>query len=300
MTERILIVDDDEIMRTILAEAVGVAGYVAETAEDGLVAWQMLDADPARFDLMLLDKQMPRLDGIGLLRRVKGDGRFQEFPIVMLTGDVQQHDIVDSLAEGAYYYLTKPPAEEVLTQVIRSALEIYRAQRELRAHVGRRKSSLKNLCRAEFRYRTLEDARDLALWLADASQDAERTVHGYSELLVNAVEHGNLGIGYAEKGLLVGQGIWADEIASRLTRSPYCERWVSVNVEIASGACRVRIVDEGEGFAWEDYLDFSPERAFDLNGRGIAMAKALSFDALEYSGNGNTVTTTVMLRTGTS
>jgi hypothetical protein len=49
------------------------------------------------------------------------------------------------------------------------------------------------------------------------------------------------------------------------------------------------IQDEGDGFDWQKYLDFDPERAFDPHGRGIAMARMMSFDALEYQGKGNTV-----------
>ena len=58
-------------------------------------------------------------------------------------------------------------------------------------------------------------------------------------------------------------------------------------------ACLVTITDQGEGFDWKAYVEFSPERVFDLNGRGIAMSKALSFDSLEYVGNGSSVVATV-------
>jgi hypothetical protein len=57
----------------------------------------------------------------------------------------------------------------------------------------------------------------------------------------------------------------------------------------------VTIIDQGDGFNWQPYLEFSPERAFDLHGRGVAMSKAASFDSLEYQGNGNTVVTRVKL-----
>ena len=49
------------------------------------------------------------------------------------------------------------------------------------------------------------------------------------------------------------------------------------------------------GFDWKAYLEFSAERVFDLHGRGIAMSKAVSFDSLEYQGNGNTVVALVKL-----
>jgi CheY-like chemotaxis protein len=76
MTARLLVVDDDELVRVLMEEILGQRGYAVETVEDGQAAWQAIDLDPARYDLMLLDKQMPRLDGISLLRRIRADNRF--------------------------------------------------------------------------------------------------------------------------------------------------------------------------------------------------------------------------------
>ena len=87
MPVNLLIVDDDEMVRAITQEALESCGYVLETAADGLVAWERIDSDPSRFDLILLDKQMPRLDGLSLLKRMKSDGRFQDLPVIMLTSD---------------------------------------------------------------------------------------------------------------------------------------------------------------------------------------------------------------------
>lgn len=295
MAENLLIVDDDEFMRSITQDVLEQAGYSVEVAEDGLAAWEKIDIDPSRFDLMLLDKKMPRLDGIALLKRIKSDDRFKELPVIMLTGDNQQQDIVDGLAEGAYYYLTKPSTEDVLKLVIKNALDEFRQKRELRSLVGHQTKNLRILRQAEFGFQTLQEAKDLALWLADASLDPGRTVNGYSELLINAVEHGNLGITYAEKSQLLREERWADEVESRLKNPLYSERLVKVVMEKTASACIVTIADQGSGFDWQNYIGFSPERAFDLHGRGIAMSKVMSFDDLEYLGNGNTVVATVRI-----
>ena len=296
MTAKLLIVDDDEITRLVTRDDLQQCGYTVETAEDGLAAWEIIDRDPSRFDLMLLDKQMPRLDGISLLKRIKSDGRFKELPVIMLTGDNRQEDIIEGLAEGAFYYLTKPSAENVLQLVIKNALDEFRQKCELRALIGKQANNLQLLRRAEFCYRTLSEARDLALLLAEASTVPDRTVNGYSELLINAVEHGNLGITYAEKGRLLRDERWEDEVEARLQYPQHSAKTVNVTLEKTAGASIVTITDQGDGFGWQAYLEFSPERAFDLHGRGIAMSKATSFDNLEYLGNGSSVTTTVFSR----
>jgi hypothetical protein len=139
----------------------------------------------------------------------------------------------------------------------------------------------------------MQEAQDLALVLAEASMDSHRTVNGYSALLINAVEHGNLGIGYADKSQLLQEGRWADEIESRLHHPSYSDRKVNVVLEKTVTSTAVTITDQGRGFNWHNYLDFKPERAFDLHGRGIAISRAVSFDSIGYLGNGNTVVTTV-------
>jgi CheY-like chemotaxis protein len=294
MTATLLLVDDDEFIRLLTQEVLEQCGYKVETAEDGQAAWEKMDQAPAGFDLVLLDKHMPRLDGIALLKLIKADARFKELPVIMLTGDNRQQDILEGLAEGAYYYLTKPSTEEVLKLVIKNALDECRQKRDLRALLGQQKNNLSLMHRAEFRYRNLSEARDLALLLADASLDPGRTLNGYSELLINAVEHGNLSISYAEKSTLMNEGRWAEEVETRLQHPDFTDRRVNVTLEKTANANCVTITDQGNGFDWQAYVEFSPERVFDLHGRGIAMSKVISFDGLEYLGKGNSVVTTVL------
>jgi CheY-like chemotaxis protein/anti-sigma regulatory factor (Ser/Thr protein kinase) len=297
MSDKILIVDDDEFFRSLTREVLEQCGYAIETAADGIEALDKINSDPSRFDLVLLDKQMPRLDGIGVLKRLKSDPRLVNLPVVMLTGDSRQEDITEGLAEGAFYYLIKPSAENVLKLVIKNSLEDFRQKRELRDLVGRQENNLQLLRRGEFTYSTLEEARDLALLLADLSLDPGRTVSGYSELLINAVEHGNLGISYAEKSMLLREDRWSEEVELRLKHPQFSKRFVSVTLTRTDTSSTVTITDQGKGFNWRDYVEFAPERAFDIHGRGIAMSKAISFDSLEYVGSGNTVVTMVRFPT---
>jgi len=227
----LLVVDDDDFFRSLTRETLEESGYKVDTAEDGLAAWEKIDRAPAQFDLMLLDKQMPRQDGISLLKRIKADARLKELPVVMLTGDNRQQDIIEGLAAGASYYLIKPSAEDVLLLVIKNVLDEFRKKRELRELVGKHESSQSLLRRADYSFRTLAEANDLALLLADASMNPTRTVNGNAELLINAVEHGNLGITYAEKGQLIAAGRWEEEVATRLRDPRFAARFVEVTLE---------------------------------------------------------------------
>jgi anti-sigma regulatory factor (Ser/Thr protein kinase) len=131
--------------------------------------------------------------------------------------------------------------------------------------------------------------------LANACPDPERVVVGLSELIINAIEHGNLGITYEEKTRLNQDGEWLREVERRLQSEEYADKRVVVDFERGPLSIRIRIADEGAGFDWHGYVDPDPERAFDNHGRGIAMSKLLYFDSLEYHGKGNEVTVEVFL-----
>ena len=140
----------------------------------------------------------------------------------------------------------------------------------------------------------MEEARDLGALLANTCPDPPATVIGLTELLVNAVEHGNLGITYEDKSKLYATGGWSDEVHRRLALPENASKRAEISFERADGQLRFTIRDQGRGFDWQTYLQIDPLRAFDTHGRGIAMANRLSFSVIEYRGCGNEVVGTVV------
>jgi light-regulated signal transduction histidine kinase (bacteriophytochrome) len=118
---------------------------------------------------------------------------------------------------------------------------------------------------------------------------------GVWELLINAVEHGNLEITYADKTRLMQERRMLAEVAERLERPEFSHRIAVAVLERDEHTLTLMVEDDGPGFDWTPYLQLSPERAFHTHGRGIAMANALSFDELIYEGRGNRVTARVQL-----
>lgn len=292
---KILIVDDDNFNLLVIGEHLAHLGYAVDVARDGQEAWDKIGVNHKQYDLVLLDKVMPRMDGITLLRLIRANTSLSDLPVVMLTSANKPEDIVEGLAAGAYYYLIKPATQEVLSRVVQSALDESKKRDDLLERLGQHQNNLRLLRMAKFSYHTLQEARDLALYLADLSLNPERTVSGYSELLINAVEHGNLGITYAEKSQLLAENRWVEEVERRQKSPQHLEQVVEVAVDKSDDKVAVTITDQGNGFDWQRYLQFEPERAFDLHGRGIAMSKGLSFDRVEYVGKGNVVVATVLL-----
>jgi hypothetical protein len=172
---------------------------------------------------------------------------------------------------------------------VRVAIESNQHLSELRPELLQGKQGVHLMNRGRFTVKTLSQANTLSLLLAQVCYHPEKVWAGLSELLINAIEHGNLEISYAEKTQLLELGLWEQEIIKRINSEKYHDRFVQVFFEKTVNRVRFLIEDAGKGFDWNRYLDFSPERAFDMHGRGIAMAHKFSFDAITYYPPGNKV-----------
>jgi len=290
---RLLVVDDEPLNLEIILEYLEDGPYETITAEDGLEAWNKLEAQPDGYDVVLLDRMMPNMDGLEVLRRIKAHPVLQSVPVILQTALAGADEINEGLAAGAHYYLTKPFEEQMLRSVVATAAEDrfrYLKMQEQSEAAGR---TLGMLQEGRFRLRTLEAARDLATVLANAFPDSRRVVIGLSEMLLNAVEHGNLEISYEEKSELKEAESWEEEIDRRLADPRYAGREVEVQFGREPGRIWVRIRDQGNGFDWQQYMDIAPDRVFDTHGRGIAVSRLLSFDSVEYQGVGNEVIVSV-------
>lgn len=292
---RVLLVEDDEIISLLIEDALTEVGHQVVTQKDGQAAWDQLQSGDSAFDVILTDRNMPRMDGMALLRKLKSASHLRDIPVIMETAETSAESIQEGIDQGAHYYLTKPFKPEVLVAIVNAAIEQYRDHRQLKETARRAERPFACLHHGSFRFASLEEGRMLANFFAQAAPDPEKRVIGLQELLINAVEHGNLGLSYQDKTELLMEGRWQEEVERRLGLPAYRERFVEVLFERIPQAIRFTIRDQGEGFDWRKYLDFDPARIFDPHGRGIAMARMMSFSALEYQGNGNTVLATIEL-----
>lgn len=292
----LLVVDDEEFIRAVMDKLLSDTGYAVTLAADGEEAWQMLDSAQNNFSAILLDRIMPRLDGMGLLARIKADERFAHIPVIFQTAINQPSDIAEGVKAGAFYYLVKPVDKEVLYAIVESAVSTYHFSDEFSLVASQEQVNLSHILqRSQFRLRTLAEARALATALSNYYPQPQRVALGIAELLINAVEHGNLGITYQEKSRLLQEGGWEGEIERRLALPEHAKKMVDVQLEHKPQQICLTISDCGEGFDNLKYMEMSPERAFDPNGRGIAMSKMMSFDTLEYKGKGNQLVAVVKI-----
>jgi CheY-like chemotaxis protein len=297
MTERqILVVDDEVVNLEIIREYLDAPDYRLVLATSADQAWERMDCTGERYDLAILDRMMPGMNGIELLRKMKADERYRDIPVIMQTAATSPDQVREGIESGAYYYLAKPYEPETLATIVRAALDDIARREEASRHASAHVKAMELLDRAAFRYRRLDEIGPLIEVLASLCPVPDQAAGGLTELLVNAVEHGNLGISYAEKKRLRQDNAWEAEVDRRLELAQYCDRWVRVDVLRHDDRIEFTVSDEGAGFDWQRYLEFDPLRAADPNGRGIAMARMLSFASLQYAGCGNQVTAIVTIR----
>ncbi|ABC32121.1 Response regulator containing a CheY-like receiver domain and a GGDEF domain [Hahella chejuensis KCTC 2396] len=295
MHEQILAIDDDERNLRLIRAYLADTGYDLITAADGEEGWGTLERHLFKVDLILLDRMMPKMDGIAFLQRLKEHPSAKDIPVIMQTAAAESGQIREGIDAGAYYYLTKPYEEEVLISIIKAALEFGKESHKLMMELGKNKS-LRHMARQlTLSFATVEEAEQASILLADLFPFPPKVVTGLAELLVNAVEHGNLGITYDEKTDLNLQGEWMNEVQRRQKLPENQNKRVQVEFARTDDAITIAITDQGPGFNWREYLQISVERATDNHGRGIAMANLLSFDEMTYEGDGNRVVCKVLL-----
>lgn len=289
----ILIVDDEPINLDIICAHLENDHYKLVTASNGQEAWALLESSPGAYDAIILDRMMPGLDGMQVLTNIKDHESMEQIPVVMQTAKAENQDIVAGLKAGAYYYLTKPYDGDVLKTIVRSAVNDRLHEKSLRESLREGRQIFDLMTFGRFRIRSLRECNLVASQVAHLCPQPHRVVTGISELLINALEHGNLKIGYQEKSSLMRRGMWQIEVERRLQSREHQGGFIELEFQVGRESVQIRVRDQGEGFDWTPYLDFDPNRAFDPHGRGIAVARLSSFDDLEYIGDGNEVLATV-------
>lgn len=285
----VLVVDDDATARMLMSSVLLDHGYTPLEFKDGQQAYSWLLQNPTRAEAVLLDRQMPELDGLSMVRLLRQKPELAALPVVMVTGANSPDDMQEGISAGVFYYLTKPLNVSVLATIVAAAVQESRHRRLLHRQLAQRNEDLAMLKKARFSLQTVAQAERLSLLLAPLFPQPERALNGIAALLLNAVEHGRLRIGFERKAALLAEGRWLEEIR-KLERAPQFEgQTIEVEIERFGNRCRMTITDPGVGFDWRRFLELSVDRATAKNGRGIAQARASSFDKMMFNETGNIV-----------
>lgn len=285
----VLVAEDDAASRAYIQDAVESLGFQCEVTCDGI---EVVEAfRKSKPNIVLLDIQMPRKNGLEALYEIRQADA--NVIIIMMTAYGNEESAVQAFRIGANDYLNKP----IRTKDLRALLKKYEAA------VVTQKQKQKIFSFVKSRKLILEIPTDYELMLPISNLLAEEvatalakpydmgTRLGFYELLLNAFEHGSLGIGYHKKREYIESDNlrFQELIQERLKDPALSEKMIYVEFNATPEEVSVTVTDEGNGF---DYGSIKSELnspdVFRGSGRGIIICKC-QFDSVEFLGKGNSV-----------
>ncbi len=293
---RILIVREPSAVELGTSDRLVSIGYGVTVAEGADSALALLRDDPDAFDIVISEVSHDASVGLDFLGWLKSDPQVWNKPVIMLTGGEPDKDHTALLNAGAHFCLNHGVDDEKLRSAVSASVIDGKHTNRIREEVRDWTSGIGRIVAGTFEIRTLDQARKLSTMLSLACPDPQSAAIGLSELMTNAIEHGNLGITYDEKCRLLESNSWFREIDRRLARPENQGKTVTIEFESTDDEFRFRIIDQGPGFDPEPYMEIDPARTVHAHGRGISMAAQFCFDRVDYVGRGNEVVATVSSR----
>ncbi len=237
--------------------------------------------------VFLIDATVPDIDFEECIESIDPAFRDANGPVIAVIDSEGSQDTEALKAKGASKVFDVRLGQRALRLLISIEIEEFDRVRLLRSELRKRSSAIGQIVKGEFRFKTRREAQNLATMLSMTCPNPMPIAIGLTELFINGVEHGCLGIGHDEKGRLIEEGILAEEIERRRALPEYCDRVVTVVFRREPNCLYFEVHDGGDGFDFMAYLDNS-EGHSKKHGRGIMMAKGC-FESLSYKGNGNQV-----------
>lgn len=119
---KLLVVDDSSTMRRIIKNTLSRLGYeeVLE-GEDGVQGWAALNENPD-IGMLITDWNMPEMNGLELVKKVRSDARFNDLPIIMVTTEGGKAEVITALKAGVNNYIVKPFTPQVLKEKLSAVL----------------------------------------------------------------------------------------------------------------------------------------------------------------------------------
>ncbi len=284
----ILVIDDEKSIRDMLRAGLTRYGYNFHDAADGTKGIEVYKR--TRPDIVLTDVKMPEMSGLEVTRALKEIEYNAD--IVIMTGYGSEELVIEALRSGATNYIKKPISLNELFTILDGII----LNRERR----RKSEIIKDF--VVFEKKKLVIDNDIShIWgvinqilfnipneVSDTALEGMRL--GLYEIILNAIEHGNLGILYEEKSEAIQNNTYLTLLESRSSQVDRKQKRVFIDCNIDHMELSVEIRDQGKGCDFHEFAE--PENREEIlraHGRGIFLA-SLYFDRLEYEEPGNTVT----------
>jgi len=290
---QILIIDDEEAVRNVLEIALTEKGYEVAVAENGKKGLELFKKK--RPEIVLTDVMMPEMTGLEFTRFLNEMNT--DTDVIVMTGYGTEEVVIEALHAGASNYIKKPILFEDLFSIIDRII----TKRKNKRRVEPAKDAV------VFEKKDLVIGNDLStVWgavnqlLFNLHSGIDRNVVegmriGLYEIIVNAIEHGNLGITYEEKSRAQKNNSYVQLLQDRKNKADEEEKKVRISSTYDREWLIIQIKDDGKGFDYRGIPEArSSETMLASHGRGIFLT-SLYFDTLSFIDPGNAVRLTKKL-----
>lgn len=288
---KILLIDDEPLVRDELGGLLRDENYEVSTAGDGEEGLALFRTSQP--DMVITDVRMPRRDGLSVAVTIRRED--PTVPVTVITGHGSEAMAIEALRAGVTDFIKKPVRLDDLIAAL-ARMEAARCppateRDELPGSVELREQA--------WSYDVSNDPSaiprfvDHLLRRCAAGLDRTDVLElslALRELILNAVEHGNLGLTYEEKTHALESGTMERLLRERAGQAQLAGRRVTVTARRQERRLIVHVADEGEGFDWRALPDPTDvPNLLSTHGRGILLAR-LSVDTLTFNERGNAVT----------
>ncbi len=285
----ILVVDDEEMIRLLIKRTLSkFFNYNIVCASNGKKALELYkQLKPL---CVFSDIIMPVMDGLTLLEKLKEIDPGAN--VILLTGYGTEDMVIRALRAGALNYLKKPVKVEELILITKKLVSLHHEEQQNKITVVPVREERKLLAIDNNIYDVSGVINQLLQCATNICKPASLTgmKTGLYEIIINAIEHGNLDITFEEKSQALEQEKYNDLLEERYNSPEYKDRKVIIEYVMDDEKLCFTIRDEGSGFDWESvtYED-DMESLSRPHGRGILMTR-FYFDEVKFNEKGNEVT----------
>lgn len=283
----LLVGEDEEISNLLVTE---IKELVLDKCAINEVMPKLIN-DPSYYEIIILSISIEKSEKVELIKQIHLCSDLKFLTIIVSTKEFTINIRNEYLKLGARYCLPVPLDKEFTKIVITKSLNDCHKLK----HIPEDIIMSNNISEAIFKIQNLKEAQALSSFLANTCPNPKLALMGLGELLINAIEHGNLHLNYDDKTQVNSEENWIQYIENKLQLTENKEKFVEVIFKRTNTNITIKIIDQGNGFDWEKYQNLDQNRIFDTHGRGIYMAKNLAFQNLEYQGKGNIVIITINL-----
>jgi len=292
LTKRILVVDDEELIREVIAKKVETSlGYEAIEASNGKEALARIEDSPP--DLIITDLRMPEMDGLQLLSEIRAQHRTT--PVIILTGYGSMEDAMAAIRLGASSFLRKPFDINEVIALVENIFTVQQEQvdiKDMTPFIRNQSFTMKipnsylYLSKAiSYVFATIRNN-----WEIQPADLNDLKVALY-EALLNAFEHGNLRVNKAtkERCLLAGHHVYRKYLLEQMNLEENRRKSITVFVSVDPIRAEIKVLDEGAGFDYSQvYESLDTETFLRTYGRGLFLIKTL-MDEVSFSGRGSMI-----------